>query len=74
MYVCSYFWVHRVSVAVHGLFVAACRLLSSYDAGAPDCMGSVVAARGFSCPAACGICMFPDQGLNPCALHWKVDS
>ena len=27
---------------------------------------------GLSCPAACGI--FPDQGLNPCLLHWQGDS
>ena len=33
---------------------------------------SVVAARGLRCSAACGI--FPDQGLNPCPLHWQVDS
>ena len=25
-----------------------------------------------SCPTACGI--FPDQGLNPCPLHWQVES
>ena len=24
-----------------------------------------------SCPTACGI--FPDQGLNPCLLHWQAD-
>ena len=34
--------------------------------------GSVVVAHGPSCSAACGI--FPDQGSNPCALHWQVDS
>ena len=34
--------------------------------------GSVVVAHGPSCPAACGI--FPDQGLNPCPLHWQADS
>ena len=34
--------------------------------------GSVVVAHGPSCSAACGI--FPDQGLNPCALHWQADS
>ena len=34
--------------------------------------GSVVAAHGPSCSAACGI--FPDQGLNPCPLHWQADS
>ena len=25
-----------------------------------------------SCSAACGI--FPDQGSNPCLLHWQTDS
>ena len=34
--------------------------------------GSVVVAYGPSCPAACGI--FPDQGSNPCPLHWQADS
>ena len=34
--------------------------------------GSVVVAHGLSCSAACGI--FPDQGLNPCPLHWQADS
>ena len=28
--------------------------------------------QGLSCPTACGI--FPDQGLNPCPLHWQADS
>ena len=35
-------------------------------------LGSVVVAHGLSCPSACGI--FPDQGLNPCPLHWREDS
>ena len=30
--------------------------------------GSIVVAHGLSCPEACGI--FPDQGSNPCLLHW----
>ena len=34
--------------------------------------GSVVVAHGPSCSEACGI--FPDQGLNPCPLHWQADS
>ena len=34
--------------------------------------GSVAVAHGPSCSAACGI--FPDQGLNPCPLHWQADS
>ena len=33
---------------------------------------SVVVAHRLSCSAACGI--FPDQGSNPCPLHWQVDS
>ena len=34
--------------------------------------GSVVVAHGPSCSAARGI--FPDQGPNPCPLHWQADS
>ena len=34
--------------------------------------GSVIMAHGPSCSAACGI--FPDQGSNPCTLHWQADS
>ena len=34
--------------------------------------GSVIVAHGPSCSAACGI--FPDQGSNPCRLHWQADS
>ena len=34
--------------------------------------GSVVVAHGLSCSAVCGI--FPDQGSNPCPLHWQADS
>ena len=29
-------------------------------------------AHGLGCSEACGI--FPDQGWNPCLLHWQVDS
>ena len=36
------------------------------------CAGSVVVAHRPSCSAACGI--FPDQGSNPCPLHWQADS
>ena len=36
------------------------------------CAGSVVVAHGPSCSMACGI--FPDQGSNPCPLHWQADS
>ena len=34
--------------------------------------GSAVVAHGPICSAACGI--FPDQGSNPCPLHWQADS
>ena len=34
--------------------------------------GSVVVAHRPTCSAACGI--FPDQGSNPCPLHWPADS
>ena len=33
---------------------------------------SVVVAHGPSCSVACGI--LPDQGSNPCPLHWQADS
>ena len=36
------------------------------------CAGSVVVAHGPSCSAVRGI--FPDQGSNPCPLHWQADS
>ena len=39
---------------------------------APGEWDSVVVAHRLSCSAAYGI--FPDQGLNPCPLHWQVDS
>ena len=35
-------------------------------------MDSVVVAHDLICPVARGI--FPEQGLNPCPLHWQVDS
>ena len=34
--------------------------------------GSIIVAHGPSCSAACGI--LPDQGPNPCPLHWQADS
>ena len=46
-----------------GSVVVACVLQSA---------GSVVVAHGLSCSVACGI--LPDQGSNPCPLHWQADS
>ena len=34
--------------------------------------GSVIVAHRPSCSMACGI--LPDQGSNPCPLHWQADS
>ena len=34
--------------------------------------GLIAVMQGLSCSAASGI--FPDQGLNPCLLHWQADS
>ena len=48
-----------------------CWLLLLWSTGSRH-VGSVVVAHGLSCSAACGI--FPDQGLNPCPLHWQADS
>ena len=56
-------------IAVHGpLTIAASPVGSTGSRRA----GSAVVAHGPSCSAACGI--FPDQGSNPCPLHWQADS
>ena len=65
--------------------VAVSRLFSSCDAWASYCNGfscckewalgtwaSVVVVCELGCSPVCGI--FPDQGLNQCLLHCKVDS
>ena len=58
------------------LFVGArashCSGFSCCGARALGAPASVVVARRLSCSAACGI--FPDQGSNPCPLHWQTDS
>ena len=78
--------LHWVFVSVRGLFrLAVCGgHSSSWCAGlslsrplllrstSSRRAGSAVVAHGPSCSAACGI--FPDQGLNPCPLHWQADS
>ena len=81
-----YFWLCWVFVSVRGLSVVAASggHSSSWCAGlslsrplllrstGSRRAGSVVVAHGPSCSAACGI--FPDQGSNPCPLHWQADS
>ena len=86
IYLFIYFWQCWVFVSVGGLSPVAASgghssswctglsllwplLLQSTGSGRA---GSVVLAHGPSCSTACGI--FPDQGLNPCPLHWQADS
>ena len=86
IFIFIYFWLCWVFVSVRGLsLVAPSRGQSSSQCAGlslswPLLMrstgsrraGSVVVAHGPSCSAACGI--FPDQGSNPCPLHWQADS
>ena len=86
IYLFIYFWLCWVFVSVRGLSLVA----ASGDHSSSRCAGlslsrplllrstgssragSAVVAHGPSCSLACGI--FPDQGSNPCALHWQADS
>ena len=86
IYLFIYFWLCWVFVSVQGLspIVASGGHSSSRCAGLSLSLplllrstssrraGSVVVAHGPSCSAACGI--FPDQGSNPCPMHWQADS
>ena len=73
----------------HGLLIAVASLVAEQSLGragfSTAACGSVLVACGFQGTraslavvrvlrgsAACGI--FSDQGLNPCPLHWQVDS
>ena len=86
VYLFVYFWLCWVFVSVRGLSLAAAsrghsssrcaglslsrpRLLRSTGSRRA---GSVIVAHGPSCSAAYGI--LPDQGSNPCPLHWQADS
>ena len=81
-----YFWLCWVFISVRGLSLVVAsgghsslqcaglslsRLLLLRSTGSRRA-GSVVVAHGPSCSVACGI--FPDQGSNPCPLHWQADS
>ena len=86
LYLFIYFWLCWVFVSVRGLslVVASGGHSSSRCAGlslswplllrstGSRRAGLVVVAHGLSCSAACGI--LPDQGSNPCPLHWQADS
>ena len=56
-------------IAVHGPLTIAASLVGSTGSRRA---GSVIMAHGLSCSVACGI--LPDQGSNPCPLHWQADS
>ena len=86
IYLFIYFWLCWVFISVRGLSLVVasgghsslwCTGLSLlwplllWSTGSRR-SGSVVVAHGPSCSAACGI--FPDQGSNPCPLHWQADS
>ena len=80
-YLFIYLWLCWVFVSVRGLslVVASKGHSSSRCAGLSlsrplllRSTGSVIVAHGPSCSAACGI--FPDQGSDPCPLHWQADS
>ena len=86
IYLFIYFWLCWVFVSVRGLSLVTAngghsssrcaglslsRPLLLQSTGSRHA-GSVVVAHGPSCSAACGI--FPDQGSNPCPLHWQADS
>ena len=86
IYLFIYFWLCWVFVPVRGLSLVAAsgghsssrcaglslsRPLLLWSTGSRRA-GSVIVAHGPSCSATCGI--FPDQGSNPCPLHWQADS
>ena len=86
VYLFIYLWLCWVFVSVRGLSLVAAsgghsssrcaglslsRPLLLRSTGSRRA-GSVIVAHRPSCSAACGI--FPDQGSNPCPLHWQADS
>ena len=81
-----YLWLCWVLVSVRGLSPVAAsgghsssrcaglspsRPLPLWSTGSRRA-GSAIVSHGLSRSAACGI--FPDQGSNPCPLHWQADS
>ena len=81
-----YLWLFWVFISVRGLSLVAAsgghsssrcaglslsRPLLLWSTGSRRA-GSAIVAHGPSRSAACGI--FPDQGSNPCPLHWQADS
>ena len=86
IYLLIYLWLCWVFASVRGLSPVAAsgghsssqcaglslsRPLSLRSTGSRR-TGSAIVAHGPSRSAACGI--LPDQGSNPCPLHWQADS
>ena len=86
LFIYFYIWLCWVFVSVWGLSLVAAsgghsssqcsglslsRPLLLRSTGSRQA-GSIAVAHGLSRSAACGI--FPDQGSNPCPLHWQADS
>ncbi|KAJ8797144.1 hypothetical protein J1605_017372 [Eschrichtius robustus] len=63
--------VHQPHSLVSEGFTVKAMMKNSVSTGSRRA-GSVVVAHGPSCSTARGI--FPDQGWNPCPLHWQADS
>ena len=86
IYLFIYLWLCWVFISVRGLSLVAASggHSSSWCAGlslsrplllrstGSRRAGSAIVAHGPSSSTACGI--FPDQGSNPCPLHWQADS
>ena len=86
VFIYLFLWLCWVFVSVHGLSPVAesrghsssrCAGLSlsrplPFRSAGSRRAGSVVVAHGPSCSAARGI--LPDQGSNPCPLHWQADT
>ena len=86
IYLFSCLWLCWIFISVRGLSLVAAsgghsssrcaglslsRPLPLWSTGSKRA-GSVIVAHGPSCSTACGI--FPDQGSNPCPVHWQADS
>ena len=86
IYLFIYLWLRWVFVSVRGLSLVAAsgghsssrcaglsllRPLLLRSTGSRRA-GSAIVAHGPSCSVARGI--LPDQGSNPCPLHWQADS
>ena len=66
--VAEHWALRRVDFSSCGMWMAA----SVVVAPGLHSTGSIVLVHQLNCSTACR--MFPEQRLNPCLLHWQVDS